>query len=92
MNKEERYNLYEKAFKQWGVDSQILQLAEECSELIQRCIKVVNRSHTEETWLNFFEELADVSIMMEQMEMKYGEYIKEYRKKKLQHFKDRLIG
>lgn len=88
MNKEQ---IYEEAFTRWSVESQITQLMEECAELIQASCKVTNRTHTEETWPNFFEEVADVIVMVGQMQYRYGEIIQEIVEKKLKRLEKKLF-
>lgn len=53
--------LYRKALKKWGADSQILKTIEELSEL------TVALLGTDEQ--KIFEEMADVEIMLEQLEV-----------------------
>ena len=58
------YNIYEAAWKKWGAAAQIGMLMEECAELIVAANKSLRGGVFTD---NFAEELADVSIMVEQM-------------------------
>ena len=61
-----RFELYNKALKLWGKDSQIDLVAEECCELavtILKRFRVVNGS----TVGNIIYEAVDVEIMLEQL-------------------------
>ena len=65
MDKKELYN---KVLKKWGLEAQLDMLVEECAELIvavnhMRRIRIITD--------NVFEECADVSILIEQMEQFY---------------------
>lgn len=61
--------LYKKAMGTWGYDSQEDMLIEECSELIQACIKRRRgKGHK-----NLLEELMDVEIMVEQVKFYYDQ-------------------
>lgn len=65
MNKEE---LYKKALREWGNDSQINLAVEECAELIKVLMKH-GRDLNGSTLDEILEELADVEIMVEQMKL-----------------------
>lgn len=73
MNNTEIYN---RAMAKYGYDNQELMLAEECSELIQACLKR-RRSETDihickgSSLSNLLEELIDVEIMVEQIKLHY---------------------
>lgn len=67
-------NIYKKAFDMWGLKSQLVKLAEECSELSAGVCKYVIKDN-DKVFANVIEEIADVEIMIEQvkysMESKY---------------------
>lgn len=68
---EHRYN---EIVDKYGVEYIYRQLAEECSELAQACLKVIRAQRKEtpmrmdEAWERLLEELADVMLMMEIVE------------------------
>lgn len=59
----------EKAVEKWGVDAQLVILIEECSELTKEATKML-RGHGRRE--NMIEELADVTVMCEQMRIILG--------------------
>lgn len=67
MNKSERerWELYERALNRFGFKSQLGILQEECAELIVAASKI--KRGKQRNFDNFFEELADVEIMIEQI-------------------------
>lgn len=58
-----------KIIEHYGTDRQILKSAEECSELAQACIKVGLGSKKKKDLDNLVEEIADVTLMLEQLKM-----------------------
>lgn len=54
----------------YGKEPQLVMLMEECGELIQACSKQLRRK--DKSINNLIEELADVRIMIEQIEHLYG--------------------
>ena len=62
--------LMAKSLKLWGIQSQLLMLAEEASELSVAALHMnrINKDQ-EQVWRNFVEEIADVEFMIS--EMKY---------------------
>lgn len=54
----------------YGKERQLVMLMEECGELIQACSKQLRRK--DKSINNLIEELADVRIMIEQIEHLYG--------------------
>lgn len=89
MKKEERIELYETALDKYGIKSQVFMVMEECGELLSALGKG-NRGRLEGK-MDVITELADVSIMVEQMAVYFGydEYKKE-RERKLQRLAERL--
>lgn len=83
MNKD----LYKKAEELYGLDSQLGLLQEECAELIQAISK--RRRGKED---NIAEELADVTIMVEQATASLGleDKVAKIKKQKLERLRDRL--
>jgi len=79
--------LYAKAVAKWGVDSQLDMLVEECSELIQAVQKMKRyerwkQGHPRELSDSLCEELADVSIMVEQVSTIMGSAVVEVCRRK----------
>lgn len=88
MEKNERKKLYQKAIDTWGIDAQRYMLFEELGELVT-AIAQENRGRVSKK--DIITELADVSIMCEQMALFFGydEYEKE-KEFKLDRLKKRL--
>ena len=72
MNKE-KCEIYKAALEKYGVGAQIGMLTEECGELLS-AINKFNRSRCSSD--DVLTELADVSIMVEQLSLIYGGYEK----------------
>jgi NTP pyrophosphatase (non-canonical NTP hydrolase) len=64
MNKEE---IYAKAIERWGEELQVGMLSEEIGELLVAVNKYRRRA-TKQNEINICEEIADVRIMLEQIE------------------------
>jgi len=60
-----------KALEMWGVDAQVRQTLEELSELQLAFLKWW-RNPTDDNSHNIIEELADVKVMVRQMELVFG--------------------
>lgn len=90
MEKEQRIDLYRQAIAKWGEDAQINMVNEECGELIA-AIAQFKRGRTSHH--DVMTELADVSIMVEQLAtmMNYEDFEVE-KDRKLQRLKERLNG
>ena len=63
-------NVIEKAIEKWGKEAQTIVAMEECAELIQASSKQLRRK--DKSINHLIEELADVRIMIEQIEYLYG--------------------
>lgn len=87
---EEQKQIMLKALKKYGVDAQDDIAIEEMSELTKAIIK--NRRYkTFATLENLYEELADVSIMLEQMMMSLDkDRVQVYINQKLERLNERL--
>lgn len=84
----EKIELYVRAIQLWGIQAQKLMVFEEIGELMSKMAKENRgRSSKEE----IITDLADVSIMVEQMAVNYGwrDYCKE-KSRKLKRLKKRL--
>ena len=88
MEKEERIKLYKQAIAKWGEQAQIDMLNEECGELIA-AVAQFKRGRTSHH--DVMTELADVSIMVEQIAtlMNYYDFEKE-KDRKLARLEERL--
>jgi len=78
--------LCQQAIDTWGEDLQIKMMIDECSELIQALCKLT-RKNKEEAEADVVSELADVELMLTQMNLMFGrervvEQI-EYKKNRL---------
>ena len=82
--------LLNEAVIKWGLQAQLSMVQEECGELIVAVGKVL-RGDLRPTE-NFIEEIADVRIMLAQMEVAYGigRDVEEVRKAKLERLTKRL--
>ena len=90
MTREESRELYRKALQKYGIMPQVLMVTEECGELLSALSKY-NRRRVEKA--DVITELADVSIMVEQLAefLVYEEFEKE-KERKLERLKHRLNG
>lgn len=88
MNKKETLETYFKALDKWGTSAQIMMLYEECGELLSAISKLERGRVSEDDVVT---ELADVSIMVEQIALLFG-YDKFEKEKgnKLERLKERL--
>lgn len=97
-NLDERKELYNKAYHNYGKINQTIKAIEEMSELQKELSKAVQRMFENKTIENIsqiVEELADVEIMVEQLQFNFLEgkhdnkieYVKQF---KLNRLKDRL--
>lgn len=90
MDTSERYGLYHTAVSKWGINAQLWMLVEECSELLNAVSKL-KRGRV--NVFDVIEELADVSIMVDQLSLYYGEAeFNRVKEDKLQRLRKRLIS
>lgn len=89
MSNEEKKKIYNRALNQWGLVNQVFMVVEECGELLNVLAKAKRGRVTQEEIIT---ELADVSIMVEQMAFFYGEkdFIAE-KERKLERLKKKLV-
>lgn len=80
MTKEERIKIYDEATELWGIAAQFDQLTEEMAELIVALNKykrkhIIGHEYKNDPRIeeNLFEEMADVSMCLEQMSLYFGE-------------------
>ncbi len=88
MTDTEKVLLYSKVLSAFGVEAQFFMVMEETGEMLSALAKA-NRGRVSK--MEVITELADVSIMMEQMAVYFGlDEFREEKERKLQRLKDRL--
>ena len=87
MTREER-EIYNRALYEFGISKQVIMVCEECAELINVLTKTFRARLTRDDVIT---ELADVSIMVEQLAFFFGEdlFVAE-KNRKLKRLKERL--
>ena len=91
-------NILKKAISKYGTHNQMLKCAEECGELSRAVSRILIELSSgdgfaaKESEENLYEELADVSIMVEQMIMMFDcmDEVVVWQTKKLKRLKERL--
>ena len=91
--------IYERAVEKWGIASQLDMVVEECAELIKAVIKA-KRHINGNSPLEVAEEIADVEVMIKQLECIfegsiagspfYRDYIEHRKKEKLKRIENIL--
>lgn len=78
-------SIYKKAIKLWGIDSQMMMVVEEASELIKAICKLRRTGVTAETVNAVAEEIADMEIMLEQLKIMFylSEGVSEWKNYKI---------
>lgn len=79
-----------KALEVYGLDAQIIKLSEECGELLSAVSKCRSGRDTAD---HVAEEMADVLVMMDQMQIAFGiteKTVFDYVEKKLERLEKRL--
>ena len=88
MNEEEKVELFKEVLEAWGIGNQVFMVMEETGEMLNALAKANRGRVTKEDVIT---ELADVSIMMEQMAVHFGyEEFKAEKERKLNRLKERL--
>ena len=88
MSKEERNNIYMKALEKWGANAQLTMVYEELGELATALARYERGRTTDEDVIT---ELADVTIMCEQMALLFGqEKYEEEIENKINRLTERL--
>lgn len=87
--------VYQDALDTWGAEAQTKMLFEEIGELMQAVCKashVKNWEQRAEVWSNIAEEIADVKILLEQMELLFNveEAVKNRMEEKIIRLQMRL--
>lgn len=87
MTDSEKNQLFDLVLSKWGIINQVFMVMEECGELLNVLAKAKRGRASKEEIIT---ELADVSIMVEQMAFYYGEkdFLVE-KERKLQRLKVR---
>lgn len=82
--------IFHEAIAKWGIINQVFMVMEECGELLNVLAKAKRERATPEEIIT---ELADVSIMCEQMAYHFGKeaFLKE-KERKLERLKHRVFG
>lgn len=65
---DERKSIYQTAWQKWGEEAQVMMAVEEMSELTKEICKIYRGKGNID---NLAEEIADVTIMMEQLRLIY---------------------
>lgn len=87
MTEDERV-LLTRVVEKWGFEAQLLMVIEESGELVQAAAKFLGGR--EPSPKDLIAELADVSLMVDQMRLRWDEEIETVRKEKLARIKGRL--
>lgn len=88
MTENEKIELYDKVINKWGIINQVFMVVEECGELLNVLAKAKRERAGRDEIIT---ELADVSIMVEQMAFLYGiDEFKVEKERKLKRLKERL--
>ena len=88
MKEEEKIELFREVLEAWGIGNQVLMVMEESGEMLNALAKANRGRVTKEDVIT---ELADVSIMMEQMAVYFGyDEFKAEKERKLKRLKERL--
>lgn len=86
---DEKHQIYNGALTRWGIVNQVFMVMEECGELLNVLAKAKRERATKE---DIITELADVSIMVEQMAFYYGEEeFNAEKERKLERLKHRVF-
>ena len=88
MKEEEKIELFREVIKAWGIENQVFMVMEESGEMLNALAKANRGRVTKEDVIT---ELADVSIMMEQMAVHFGyDEFKAEKERKLNRLRERL--
>lgn len=88
MKEEEKIELFREVLEAWGIGNQVFMVMEESGEMLNALAKANRGRVTKEDVIT---ELADVSIMMEQMAVYFGyDEFKAEKERKLKRLKERL--
>ena len=83
-------NIYREAIRKWGFETQIHIAVEEMAELTKALMKYLRR-HQTDNFLNVVEEIADVEIILMQLNMLFDHHaIERIKREKLEHLEKLL--
>ena len=80
--------ILQKAIDTWGQKRQIWKFGEECCEAAKEVFKMENGLR--ESAADLIEEIADVSVMVDQMRLIWGPQIAEARRFKLERLEQKM--
>lgn len=96
MSEKQVKSIYQLAVEKWGANSQINMALEECGEFIvaiNKYRRATNNTDATEANDNICDEIADVIIMMEQMQLMFGvDRVQRIKSEKLKRLEERLHG
>ena len=87
-NSEEQTQIYEKAIDTFGEISQMIKATEEMGELIRAISRVILQQGESDVQIesNYNEEIADVTIMLEQLK-----YTRHYKQELVDYWKEEKL-
>lgn len=89
MTEQETTALYKKVLEAWGISDQVFMVMEETGEMLEALGKA--RRGRLENKMQIITELADVSIMMDQMAVYFGfDEFKAEKERKINRLSERL--
>ena len=88
INNQGLYDIYQKAYKKWGIRAEMMMVVEEMAELTQ-AISKADRKGIYPTQTELVEEFVDVEIMLEQLEVILSDNLHSFNimKKNMRHDK-----
>lgn len=89
MDAQQEVAIMESAIKCYGKEAQMIKTMEELGELTRAIARVLLWGEGKEEMRNLQEEMADVSIMLSQLELLFGD-VSEIEEWKLRRLKERL--
>lgn len=89
MDAQQEVAIMESAIKCYGKEAQMIKTMEELGELTRAIARVLLWGEGKEEMRNLQEEMADVSIMLSQLELMFGD-VSEIEEWKLRRLKERL--
>ena len=88
-------DIFIKCLNKWGLESQVLMLAEEASELSCAALGFLRKNKEGDSLSHLAEEIADVELMVEEIKfylnpLSLGTRVEIWRSKKLERLEERL--
>ena len=91
---DEKTMIYADCIRKWGLDSQIIMLAEETLELSHATLGLLRASKQKVALKNLAEEIVDAEFMIDEIKAYFGsdlqQWIDYWKPEKLKRLKDRL--